>query len=221
MLTPEEEPEQALDESWMTTYGDMVTLLMCFFVMLAGISDVDVVLFEQVQAGLAKGIGDLDVLKPIEMMTKDLESDIQNLEVGESVALGVDTQGIVMEFASASFYEPGSAVIREEAAPILKRIAGTLRASRYSNFIFKVEGHTDDAPIHTEQYPSNWELSAARASAVVRLLIERDIEKTRLQAIGMADIMPKVPNRDAYGEPIPENQEINRRVTVHIEPRRR
>lgn len=218
----EEDDESApeVDESWMTTYADMVTLLMCFFVMLATASQVDVVLFEQIQAGMAKGMGDKEVSRPIELLRTDLEDSIQNMEFGESIALGVDSQGIVLEFASASFYNPGSATIREEAKPALKRIANTLNAYRYKNFVFEVQGHTDDAPISTPEFPSNWELSAARSTSMVRLLEKRGIERERLKAVGLADTVPKVPNRNAYGEPIPDNQAINRRIVVRVEPRR-
>ncbi len=216
----EDEQDEPIDETWMTTYADMVTLLMTFFVMLMSASTVDVVLFEQIKAGMAKGMGSKDAVRPIEMMRSDLSDDIQNLDIGETVSLGVDSQGIVLEFASAAFYDLGTAKIREEAKPILNRLSGTLKADRYKDFIFEVRGHTDDSPIQTEKFPSNWELSSGRATAVVRLLARQGIDKTRLRAIGFADSQPKVPNRDPYGRPIPGNRELNRRIEIRIEPRR-
>ena len=80
-----------------------------------------------------------------------------------------------------------------------------------------IEGHTDDAPISTPQFPSNWELSSARASAVARFLIGRGIKPERISVIGYADTKPKVPNRNAAGNPIPENRQENRRVMVRVE----
>ncbi len=213
-----QEEECEVCEDWMGTYGDMVTLLLCFFVMLCNASKVDVVLFEQIQASMNKVLGDKEIQRPLQILAADLADDIQSMDAGDEVALGSDTQGLVLELASASFFDAGSAKLREEALPILKRIAGTLKAERYKKFAFKVEGHTDDIPIKTEMFPSNWELSAARASSMVRFLIERGIEPTRLQAIGFADIAPKYPNKDPNGEAIPANMEKNRRVVVHIEP---
>ena len=82
----------------------------------------------------------------------------------------------------------------------------------------EVEGHTDDDPIHTARYPSNWELSAGRATGVVRLFIEQGMDTARLKASGFAETRPKVPNRDASGAPVRENQAINRRVLIRVYP---
>ncbi|WP_404378324.1 flagellar motor protein MotB [Caenispirillum salinarum] len=207
------------DESWMTTFADMVTLLLVFFIMLVAISKVDVVLFEQVQAGVAKGIGNRDVVRPIELLKIDVQDAVQAMELEDVVAIGTDDRGLTIEFASSAFYEPGSAEIREEAIPALQRIAATIGADRYRSFQVEVQGHTDDTPIRTEQFPSNWELSSGRASRVVRFFADQGLTPERMEAIGYADTRPKVPNRDAYGEPLPMNQEVNRRVVVRLEPR--
>ena len=84
-------------------------------------------------------------------------------------------------------------------------------------FNIEVEGHSDDTPIRTKQFPSNWELSAARASRVVRFFIEEKMASFRFQAIGFAETKPKVPNRDAEGKPIKQNQMTNRRIELHVE----
>lgn len=207
------------DEDWMTTFADMVTLLLAFFVMLAAISKVDVVLFEQVKAGMAKGIGKRDVDTPVEKMRKEMEEVVKSMKLEEVVGIGTDSQGITLEFAASSFYEPGSAEIREEAIPILNRVAATINAERYTGFQVEVQGHTDNTPISTPLYPSNWELSAARATRVVRFFEEAGVLPSRMRAMGLADTAPKVPNTGPYGDPLPQNQEINRRVVVRIYPR--
>ncbi len=207
------------DEAWMTTFADMVTLLLAFFIMLAAISKVDVVLYEQVKAGMAQGIGKREVTTPVQMLKREMEETVKALKVDDVVAIGTDAQGITIEFASSAFYEPGSAEIREEAIPILNRIGATINADRYTGFLVEVQGHTDDVPISTPNFPSNWELSSARASRVVRFFESIEIESARMKAIGYADTAPKVPNRDAYGDPLPQNQEINRRVVVRLNPR--
>ena len=92
-----------------------------------------------------------------------------------------------------------------------------LRANRYKRFRIVVEGHTDDIKIQSPLYPSNWELSAARAAAVVQEFIKIGINANRFQAVGMADIAPKYPNMTMDGEPIPENRIKNRRIAIHVE----
>lgn len=211
--------KQEYEEDWMTTFADMVTLLLTFFIMLVSISKVDVVLFEQVKAGVAKGIGNRDTVRPIQLLKIDVQDAVQAMKLEDVVAVGTDDQGLTIEFASSAFYEPGSAEIREEAIPALQRIAATIGAERYTGFQVEAQGHTDDTPIATSLFPSNWELSAARATRVVRFFADTGIAPERMEAVGYADTRPKVPNRDAYGEPLPANQEVNRRVVVRVYPR--
>ena len=124
------------------------------------------------------------------------------MEAEDKVALGTDAQGIVLEFEGDTLFDYGSAEIKKEALPTLKRIAATLQSERYNKFIFNIEGHTSDEHFSSAQYPSNWELSSARAASVARFL----------------ESSPKYPNRDPFGEPIPQNRIKNRRVVIHVEP---
>tara|TARA_Y100000588_G_scaffold203789_1_gene217608 strand:- start:337 stop:639 length:303 start_codon:yes stop_codon:yes gene_type:complete len=100
----------------------------------------------------------------------------------------------------------------------LLEIAYELSQSPYDLYFVDVEGHTDDAPINTPRFPSNWELSTARATGVVRFLISADVQPERLKAVGYADVRPKFPNRDLFGEPIPENRKKNRRISIRLHP---
>ena len=206
-------PEEKIDEDWMSTYGDMVTLLLCFFVMMLSVSK-----YEQISAGLSEGLGKKIIQRPIEMLMTELNDDIQSLDLEKKVAIGSDTQGIVLEFGGDMLFNRGSADIKPEALPALKRMAATLQSDRYKNFVFSIEGHTSDEKVASEKYPSNWELSSARASAVARFLEERGIARVRMRATGMNDVSPKYPNLDPFGDPIPENRIRNRRVVIHIEP---
>ena len=224
-------PEEKIDEDWMSTYGDMVTLLLCFFVMMLSVSKPDVAKYEQISAGLSEGLGKKIIQRPIEMLMTELNDDIQSLDLEKKVAIGSDTQGIVLEFGGDMLFNRGSADIKPEALPALKRMAATLQSDRYKNFVFSIErsvqeqlsvfsieGHTSDEKVASEKYPSNWELSSARASAVARFLEERGIARVRMRATGMNDVSPKYPNLDPFGDPIPENRIRNRRVVIHIEP---
>lgn len=204
-------------DDWMTTYSDMVTLLMCFFIMLVASSKVDIVLFEQIKSSMSKEISQRSTQQPSNMLQADLKEDLKSLQVEDQSFLGSDSKGLVLEFANTALFSSGAANLRPEAETIMKRIARTLSAERYSRFHFEVQGHTDDNPINTPAFPSNWELSAARAAAVVRYLVGQNLDPVRFRAIGMADIQPKLNNRDPEGNPIPEHQAENRRITIRIE----
>lgn len=217
-MMPEKKPGENLEE-WMTTYSDMVTLLLCFFVMLVAASKVDAVMFEQIRTGIAREFMDRQVDQPITLLIADLNDDLKTLRLDErDNLLGDDHLGVVLDLNANTFFDSGSAELKPEATPILTRLASTLKLKQYNIFRFEVQGHTDDNPINTERFPSNWELSSARASAVTRFLINHGIDETRLRAVGMSDIQPRFPNRDAYGAPIPHNQERNRRVVIRMDP---
>jgi len=100
---------------------------------------------------------------------------------------------------------------------VLEKIAETIAAPRYATYNIQIEGHTDDVPINTEMFPSNWELSAARSARVVRFFADGGfVDALKMSAAGYADQKPKVPNRTEAGEPIPENQATNRRTAIRI-----
>lgn len=206
------------EDDWIVTFADMTTLLLAFFILLASISKVDIVLYEKVKSGIQEGMGDRKVENPIEDLRQQTQEVIKTLQVEDVVGLGQDQDGLVIEFASSAFYEPGSAKIREEAIPVLEQVVATLNEPRYQGFQIEVQGHTDDIPINTERFPSNWELSAERATGVLRFMLDQGVVRERLLAIAFADVAPKVPNRTPEGQPIPLNQELNRRIAVRVFP---
>lgn len=122
-----------------------------------------------------------------------------------------------LELNSAAFFDSGSAALSVAGKNILQNVAGDLKAEKYKDYQITVEGHTDDTPIKTVQFPSNWELSTARASAVVHFFLEQGIAAQKLRAAGYADTFPKLPNRDANGKAIPSNQAQNRRVIIRLD----
>ena len=122
-----------------------------------------------------------------------------------------------LEISSAAFFDSGSAILSPTGKMILRDVAGNLKSEEFKDYQVTVEGHTDDAPINTSLFPSNWELSSARAAAVVRFFLDEGISAQKLRAAGYADTFPKVSNRDANGRAIPENQAQNRRVVIKLE----
>lgn len=211
-------PEAEEKEDWLVTYADAITLLMAFMVMLVSFSKIDIPLYEEVAAGIENEIGGSKRISTTELIKLDVEDVVYTMQADEVVSVGTDDDGIVIELASSAFYRPGSAHIRDQALPVLEKMAKTLLAPRYHNFLLEVEGHTDDDPISTATFPSNWELSAGRATRVVRFLIEQGMDSARLKAVGYGESRPKVPNRTADGAPNRENQATNRRVAIRVYP---
>lgn len=119
--------------------------------------------------------------------------------------------GVAIEINSSVLFESAQAQLTPQALPILQELARVLAPLPND---LQVEGHTDNASIATAQFPSNWELSSARASSVVRLFIEQGIASVRLVAVGYADTRNIVPNVT------PDGRVRNRRVTVMILPER-
>jgi chemotaxis protein MotB len=214
------EEDAPLDESWLATYADAITLLMAFFVMLLNFSKIDIPKFEEAAAGIANeiGMGQKEQSSPISIMKFDMQDVVYEMQADEVVEVETDDKGITIELASSAFYRPGSADLRDQALPVLKTMADMFKAPKYKYYNIEIEGHTDDDPISTARYPSNWELSAGRASGVVRYFIFQGIDMERMKAVGYAETQPKLPNRDADGNPIKENQSENRRVIMRIYP---
>jgi chemotaxis protein MotB len=98
----------------------------------------------------------------------------------------------------------------------LIELSSVLQSLPEGEYQVEVEGHTDNVPISTAKFPSNWELSSLRAINVAHIFEDTGIQKERLSAIAYADTRPEAPNTDAEGINIPENQAKNRRVVVHV-----
>lgn len=122
-----------------------------------------------------------------------------------------------LDMGSEAFFDSGSATLSQSGQAILRGVLPRLAAALTAGYRIKVEGHTDDTPIHTAQFPSNWQLSTARAASVVEFFLAQGLPAQRLRAVGCADTEPKAPDRDAAGNPIPQNQAENRRVVIVLE----
>ena len=202
-------------EDWLVTYADAITLLMAFFVLLYTVSDPNTAKFEAQMGGVFEKFSGEKAALPLQ----DLRNQVSTMiaETGEDTEAKTTARGVSFEFKSARMFAPGSAQILESGVQLLDRVAQMGTFMGYDDYRVEVQGHTDDIPINTAQFPSNWELSAARAAAVVRFLVSRGVEPERLVAVGYGETRPKVPNRDETGQPIPENQSANRRVEIEIE----
>lgn len=214
---------------WLTTYSDMVTLLLCFFVLLFSFSSVDAEKFKSIMRSFQGGAGvlsggntidiplnpiedDLDVDSELHQLMGYLEEYIESLGLGESIIIQPEERGIVIRFMDNIFFDSGSAVIKQEAFEILKSVAELLNREEFINKQIKVEGHTDSDPIvKMSKFPTNWELSATRATNVLRYLVEVEaIDGGRISSSGYSFYRGIAPNDT------PENKAKNRRVDIVI-----
>ena len=123
------------------------------------------------------------------------------------VSINQSRRGVVMDISASTLFGTGEAVLQASSLDVLRQVAVVLGKEDMS---IEVEGHTDDTPIATAQFPSNWELSSARASSVVRMLIDNGVPAKRLAVVGLASNQPLAANDTA------ENSARNRRVTITI-----
>ena len=211
---------------WLLTYADMITLLMAFFIMMYSMSVLNQQKFRQAAESLRSEFGpqrpeatsgDAGLMPDVSLA---LEKDVQSVEdrlreyakkndLEDLIRTTHRDRSLVISLASDNLlFARGEAELRPPALAILDKIAGLLKG--IPNAI-TVEGHTCNLPISTQRYPSNWELSGARACSVVRYLIaEKRLDAKRLAATGYADSRPIAPNDTEDG------RVRNRRVNLVI-----
>ncbi len=146
-----------------------------------------------------------------ERIRKHLEKLLSNQIANHTVALHIGVDGLVISLREAGFYDSGSAVPHKQSMQALDQIAGALLDTPYE---IRIEGHTDNVPIHTAQFDSNWELSTARATRLTKLFIEgHSFEPARLSASGYAEFHPVASNATDEG------RGQNRRVDIIVLPK--
>lgn len=204
---------------WLITYADLITLLLCFFILLFASANIDQNVWDQVKASYNSKVKNKKVSTPLSEIKYQLDSMLMKEVNEKNLEIENKDNAINMRFLSNSFYNSGDAILLPEGKDIVDKIfdiIDSVSKSKKADFKIDVEGHTDDNPIKTKEFPSNWELSVARASNVVRYLIDRGMEPGRLKASGYADTQPVVPNRNPQGVALPDNQSVNRRVVLRI-----
>ena len=203
-------------DDWLLTYSDAMTLLLAFFVVLFAISDVDQAKYEEIKAMIVGEVSKKAVPKPFTDLAESLNQIIATSDQAANITIENTRKGVSIEFTGTSLFAPGQATLRPEAEKLLNKIIGAIGMIHSDDYIVEVEGHTDDSPMQSKVYPTNWQLSTARSTNVVRYMIRGGMSADRLKASGFADTRPKVPNRDIYGNPIPEHRARNRRVVIDI-----
>jgi chemotaxis protein MotB len=145
---------------------------------------------------------------PMSQVRSQLETLLKEEMANHSIRLYEDARGLTISLAEAGFFPAGSAVMPPQALKVVDRIAATLQPLNYG---VRVEGHTDNTPIHTAQFPSNWELSTARATFLLQYLVSAaKFPPPRLSAVGYGEYRPVGPNNT------PEGRAANRRVDLVV-----
>lgn len=185
---------------WFGTFADMMTLLFAFFVLLAAISTIDPVKLQEMADSMGKSVGSKIKKESQAMNLADIKKAAQNMvnkmkEESESGEAPVDVttgpKGVTIGISSDISFASGSAKTKPQIIDILNKIVPTIDNSYFQ---IAVEGHTDNEKLPAklqEKYPTNWELSSARASAVVRELIKLDVNPIRLEAVGYGEFVPR------------------------------
>ncbi len=215
--------------SWMVTYGDLMSLLLTFFVLIVSFSSIQDTEFQKAMGSLKAHLGVLK-FKPSPMqpsalkihslrgfkMTKKGNNDFEELlnhvkknELGDSVKIEVNENGVMIRFMDGILFQSGRADLKQSVYPLLANV-GEFAGDWPSRI--RVEGHTDNVPINTPEFPSNWELSALRAIRVIHFFEKvSGIDPMKLYYRGYGENKPLVPNTTS------ENRAKNRRVEIYLE----
>jgi chemotaxis protein MotB len=203
--------------SWQLTYLDTITLLLAFIIIMAGIAGVNLFVIDSPQKTLRSPVEGTSVVEtPIAELEQDLTTLLADKIEEQALIIETDDRELRMHFRGSSFYRVGEAELLPSGQAIIDRILEAIHTLDFYQFNVDVEGHADSTPIHTTRFPSNWELSVARASNIVRYFVETEFPPERLKASGYGDTFPVAPNHDEDGNPIPENQDMNRRVVIRL-----
>jgi chemotaxis protein MotB len=223
-------------ERWLLTYADLITLLLAFFIVMYSMSQIDAKKFGKMSRalsgalqggkavinagediGMAPGMG---VLKFGKLMTIGInleqkfeklrrsEDKVEREKLAKTVSIETTERGLVIHIMESALFKSGSATLEEQAIATLDIVASEING--LPNHI-RVEGHTDNMPINSNKYPSNWELSSARATEVVKYLIENyGLPPIQIYAVGYGEYRPIKPNNSF------ENKAQNRRVDIVV-----
>lgn len=149
----------------------------------------------------------IDIPRP--KVYDDLESMVENTDLSDSISVEAIGDQIHLKIDGRFLFESGQAELKDSASVIFNNL--TLLFRENPDYRIAIRGHTDDLDIETERFPSNWELSAIRATTVLRYFIQQGMDPERMTATGYADFIPLVANDS------PENRAINRRVEFVLE----
>lgn len=208
ILKPEDRSQGAGDSAndWMLPFSTLMLTLMVLFASLYSLATMSSLEYEESLSALSdkkdKNKSEREIA-----LAKSMKSFIEEMKMEGLADVSVTAHSIKLKLASPVIFESGSAELKPDIMPLMVRLLNHLKDME--NTII-VEGHTDDVPISTGRYRSNWELSAARAFSVIHFYIDRDIRPDRLAAHGYGPYRPLMPNTTEL------RRAINRRIEITI-----
>lgn len=205
------------NSSWQVIYLDTFTLMLIFFILLASIAYSDEGILGDVTDTFRDQVLGIPVREtPIDEVYQALLYHLEDKREQGVLQVEKEYDEIRLHFLGSSFYRSAEADLLPEGMAIVEQIMQVLLALEHYAFHIDVEGHADSMPIQTERFPSNWDLSASRASNVVRYFLQQGMPAERLKASGYADTFPVAPDFDERGMPITENLDRNRRIVMRV-----
>ena len=206
----EEHKCEEFTEWWIYSYGDLVTLLLVFFILLFSFCKTDIEKFKSVAESFKPvPAGSPFFLEGKDSVLEGIAQQVETSEISDEVFVTIDRRGVVVSFKDTVLFESGSAVLTREARRTLQKFVVYLFG--LPNDVV-VEGHTDNQPIRSAIFPSNWELSSARAAAVARFFETEGVKGKRIKVIGYGQYRPRFRNDT------PQKRSLNRRIDVVIKP---
>jgi chemotaxis protein MotB len=221
-----EEEHAGNHERWLLTYADLITLLMIFFVVMYSMSQVDKAKFESVAAQLSIVMGGGSIVSQADSGSKGiledmpapsesemdvaqekLEEYIQENGLGQMARVYRDERGMIVSLNEGLLFDSGSAGLDKDSQAVLSKIANAIKG--LPNYV-RVEGFTDNVPIKTSQFASNWELASQRAINVSKLMIDSGLIPERLSTVSYGEYRPMFANDSD------ENKRRNRRVDIIV-----
>jgi chemotaxis protein MotB len=211
--------EHDTTERWLVSYADFITLLFAFFTTMYAISHVDIGKLEKFEGSMRSAlkatgdsphslvIGGLRPLSPSDLqIEREIRLGLQKFDTIPEVKVSRSERGVIVSLGDALLFESGSASIREAAIAVLSSIASVIKTN---NNDVVIEGYTDNIPIKNSRYPSNWELSTARAVSVLVYFLDRhQVNPSRVSASGYGEY------RSIASNTTPEGRAKNRRVDI-------
>lgn len=186
-------------DDWMLSFVDLIILLMGCFVIMYTLKSADVSKLEKMSQSIHAAVGDDRANKTEKLdytsLYLNISEYIKKMGLDGSAQVRLTKSGVEISAEGGLLFEPGSADLNNNSQELISKIASSLI---HEPFFIQIEGHTDSASIATLQYPTNWELSAARAARVARLLISLGIEPNHVNAVGYADTRLLYPDQPLH-----------------------
>lgn len=201
---------------WIVSYADMMTLLFCFFVIMTSFANFDNTSVAQKSEKFSENFNP-EGANDEKLQMEGLGQEISNLPDLKGIAQTVIKDGrLQIIFSSSILFSSGEIELSDEVSNKIDALISLIK-SKNRDYRIIVEGHTDNSPtLETSNFSSNWDLSAARAASIVERFVHFGLNPKQIVAVGYGDSRPAVPNFDKNGEPLRENQMLNRRVIIRV-----